>query len=59
MVGLVRMVSRVIVHLMVSSEGHGGGEDGWSNLSRWAGQMVIEVIYMVKDFGWDCYDYSP
>ena len=54
MVGLVGMVSGVIVHLMVSSEGHGGGGDGWSNLSRWACQMIIEVIY-----GWDGYDYSP
>ena len=26
-------------------EGHGSGGDGWSNLSRWACQMVIEVIY--------------
>ena len=52
------MVSGVIVHLMVSSEGHGGGGDSWSNLSRRACQMVIEVIYMVKDFGWDDYEYS-
>ena len=26
-------------------EGHGSGGDGWSNLSRWACQMIIEVIY--------------
>ena len=39
-------------------EGHGSGGDGWSNLSRWACQMVIEVIYMVKDFGWIGYDDS-
>ena len=53
------MVSGEIVYLMVSSEGHhGGGGDSWSNLSRWACQMVIEVIYIVKDFGWDGYDDS-
>ena len=51
MVGLVGRVGGEIVHLMVSSEGHGGGGDSWSNLSRWAGQIV-------KDFGWDGYDYS-